>query len=396
MLAQADVATRAKLNAAHQRRTAIEGELAMLPPPAKAYVGAVHTGTGNFKGTGGEGGAPRTIHVLKRGDVKTPGELTGPGAVAALSKLAHLPPRFDSTSGEAARRAALAQWITSRDNPLVWRSIVNRVWQHHFGRPLVDTPNDFGRMGAQPSHPELLDWLAVTFRDDLGGSLKKLHKLIVMSHTYRQASEFAGRPSGRKETDDGLKAALQADAENHFLSHQNRLKLDAECIHDGILAVSGKLDLTMGGPGYQDFVVTHPEHSPHYEYDLFDPEDAKSHRRSIYRFIVRSQQQPFMTCLDCADPSMRVDKRNESLSPLQALALMNNGLVVTMARHFAERVTRECPADTSAQVKRAFSLTLSRPPTDSELPPLVEYANKDGLENACRVILNLNEFTFVD
>jgi hypothetical protein len=396
MMAQANDATRARLDAAHERLHTIEGELAKLPPPAKAYIGAVHTGTGNFKGTGGEGGAPRTIHVLKRGDVKNPGEVTGPGAVAALSKLAHLPSRFDSTSGEATRRAALAQWITAHDNPLVWRSIVNRVWQHHFGRPLVDTPNDFGRMGAQPSNPELLDWLAVTFRDDLGGSLKKLHKLIVMSHTYRQASTPAGQHSGRKETDDGLKAALQADAENHFLSHQNRRKLDAECIHDSILAVSGKLDLTMGGQGYQDFVVTHPEHSPHYEYDLFDPEEPKSHRRSIYRFIVRSQQQPFMTCLDCADPSMRVDKRNESLSPLQALALMNNGIVVTMARHFAERVQRECPGNTSAQVRHAFTLALSRPPTDGELSSLVEYTNKNGLENTCRVILNLNEFTFVD
>jgi hypothetical protein len=387
MMAQADDATRAKLNAMHQRRRTIESELAKLPPPAKAYVGAVHTGTGNFKGTGGEGGAPRTIHVLKRGDVKNPGEVTGPGAVASLSKLAHLPSRFESTSGEASRRAALAQWITARDNPLVWRSIVNRVWQHHFGKPLVETPNDFGRMGAQPSHPELLDWLAVTFRDDLGGSLKKLHKLIVMSHTYRQVSGTEGEANPQTRS---------LDAENHFLSHQNRLKLDAECIHDSILAVSGKLDLTMGGPGYQDFVVTHPEHSPHYEYDLFDPENPASHRRSIYRFIVRSQQQPFMTCLDCADPSMRVDKRNESLSPLQALALMNNGLVVTMARHFAERVERERPESTSAQVRRAFTLALFRPPTADELSSLVELATKDGLANTCRVILNLNEFTFID
>jgi hypothetical protein len=241
-------------------------------------------------------------------------------------------------------------------------------------------------MGATPSHPELLDWLAVTFRDDLGGSLKKLHQLIVMSHIYRQA---AGREQGAGSRES-------ADAQNLLLSHQNRRKLDAECIHDSILAVSGRLDLTMGGPGYQDFIIDKPEHSPHYLYDRHDPEDPKSHRRSIYRFIVRSQQQPFMTCLDCADPSMRVDKRNESLSPLQALALMNNGLVVTMARHFAERLERERPGDVAAQIKHAFMLALSRSPTAEESAALVDHAQQHGLANTCRLIMNLNEFTFVD
>jgi hypothetical protein len=180
-----------------------------------------------------------------------------------------------------------------------------------------------------------------------------------------------------------------------WCSHQNRRKLDAESIRDSILAVSGKLDLMMGGPSFQDFVIDKPQHSPHYEYHLHDPEDPKSHRRSIYRFIVRSQQQPFMTVLDCADPSMRVDKRNESLSPLQALAMMNNGLTVTMAKHFAKRVTKEA-AGLDQQMKHAFILALSREPKPDELAPLVDYAKRDGLENACRVILNLNEFSFVD
>jgi hypothetical protein len=177
------------------------------------------------------------------------------------------------------------------------------------------------------------------------------------------------------------------DAANQWLSHQNRRKLDAESIRDSILAVSGKLDLTMGGPSFQDFIIDKPQHSPHYEYHLHDPEDPKSHRRSIYRFIVRSQQQPFMTVMDCADPSMRVDKRNESLSPLQALALMNNGLTVTMAKHFAAH---------AGSVKRAFQLALAREPKPDELAALEDYAKREGLENACRVILNLNEFTFID
>lgn len=378
MLAQADAATRKQLNELRNKRGVIDAEIAKLPKPGKVYAGAIHTGTGAFRGTGNEGGKPRVIQVLKRGDIKQPAKEVGPQSIVALSEAFHDEYQL-AGEGESARRAALARWITDKNNVLTWRSIVNRVWQHHFGRGLVDTANDFGRMGGRPSHPELLDWLAVTFRDDLGGSLKRLHKLIVMSDTYRQSSD----------------KAEPADANNVFLSHQNRRKLDAESIRDSILAVSGKLDLAMGGPSFQDFVIEKPQHSPHYEYQLHDPEDPKSWRRSVYRFIVRSQQQPFMTTLDCADPSMRVEKRNESLSPLQALAMMNNGLVVAMAKHFAERVTREAQG-LEAQIGHAFVLALSRSPTADEMMPLLEYAQREGLENTCRVILNLNEFSFVN
>ena len=371
MLAQADEATKKKLHAARKQRDA----LPQLPAPQKVYAGAVHYGSGAFKGTHG---TPRIIQVLKRGDIKQPAQEVSPGSITQIGKLFGLPFKVESTD-ESARRAALAKWVTDRNNALTWRSIVNRVWQHHFGKGLVDTANDFGRMGNKPSHPEMLDWLALTFRDDLGGSFKKLHKLIVMSETYRQRS-------------DGL---VPSDANNVFLSHQNRRKLDAESIRDSILAVSGKLDLTMGGASFQDFIIEKPQHSPHYEYTLHDPEDPKSWRRSIYRFIVRSQQQPFMTVMDCADPSMRVEKRNESLSPLQALAMMNNGLTVAMAKHFAERVTKEAQG-LEAQTKRAFTLALSRDPKPDELAPLIDYAKQEGLENTCRVILNLNEFSFVD
>ena len=374
MLAQADAPTRKTL-------TQLRLELKALPvPPAalKVYAGAVHTGSGAFKGTGGEGGKPREIRVLKRGDIKQPAQEVGPGGVAALGQRFGLPFTIEGTH-ESARRAALARWISHRDNALTWRSIVNRVWQHHFGRGLVETANDFGRMGGKPSHPELIDWLAVTFRDDLGGSLKRLHQLIVTSATYRQSSAGVD----------------PADANNVYLARQNRRKLDAESVRDSILAVSGKLDLSMGGPSFQDFIIDKPQHSPHYEYHLHDPEDPKSHRRSVYRFIVRSQQQPFMTVLDCADPSMRVDKRNESLSPLQALAMMNNGLTVAMAKHFAARVTKLAPT-LQDQIFHGIQLALGRSPTPEEQTELVAYARAEGLENACRVILNLNEFSFVD
>ena len=384
LLGMADEPVRSRLVQRRGELDKVRQALQRMPAPGLVYAGGIHYGSGAFLGTGPNGGKPRIIRLLKRGDVKTPGDEVAPGSIQAIGELSGIAYRMMSDS-EGSRRAALAQWITARDNPLFWRSIVNRVWQHHFGKPLVDTPNDFGRMGAQPSHPELLDWLAATFRDDLGGSIKKLHQLIVMSHTYRQASE----------TGMGTGKAMQ-DADNLLLAHQNRRKLDAECIHDSVLYAAGRLDLTMGGPGYQDFVIDKPAHSPHYLYDEHDPDDPKSHRRSIYRFIVRSQQQPFMTCLDCADPSMRVDKRNESLSPLQALAMMNNGLMVTMAHHLALRLETECPADLPAQINRAFALTVSRFPSPEEGAVLAVYAKQHGLANACRLIMNLNEFTFVE
>jgi hypothetical protein len=245
----------------------------------------------------------------------------------------------------------------------------------------VATPNDFGRNGGLPSHPELLDWLAAEFRDS-GGSFKQLHRLIVTSATYRQASE----PNGEAE---------KIDADNVLLWRQNRRKLEAEAVRDSVLAVSGRLDLKMGGPGWQDFVIEHPEHSPHYEYGLANPEDSKTWRRSIYRFIVRSQTQPWMTSLDCADPSIRVDRRNESLSALQALALLNDGFMVTQARHFAERVQGDAP-DLPVQVERACRLALGHSPSAVDRDRLIAFAEKNGLPNLCRVLLNLNEFIFVD
>jgi hypothetical protein len=382
-----DAPTKARLDEITAAVAKTEQELKALPSQERVYAGTVHHGSGNFVGTGATGGQPRPIFILNRGNVTQPGEEVGPGALSCLSVAFSIPgdlpgPDLVPAKGEGARRAALAKWLASPENPLTWRSIANRVWQHHFGRGIVDTPNDFGRMGALPTHPELLDWLAVEFRDG-GGSLKQLHKLMVMSHTYQQDSRIV-------DSDARL-----LDADNRYLWHANRRRLEAESLRDAVLAVAGKLDTTMGGASFQDFVIEHPEHSPHYEYHLFDPDDPKSHRRSIYRFLVRSQPQPFMTTLDCADPSLRVDKRNESLSALQALATLNNGFMVVMSRHFAERVSAETN-DPDEQVQRMFRLALARSPTAEEQAALVGYLRQHGLANACRVVLNLNEFAFVD
>jgi len=312
--------------------------------------------------------------------VRNPLELVAPGVPPLMEGAAT---RFELSADrpEGERRAALARWLTDDRHPLTWRSIVNRIWQYHFGRGIVDSPNDFGRMGSLPSHPELLDWLAVEFRDG-GQSLKALHRLICTSSTYRQTS-----------TDDAAQASI--DGSNMYLWRMNRRRLEAEALRDTVLQVSGKLNPLAGGPGFQDFVIEHPAHSPHYEYKLFDPENTLCHRRSVYRFIVRSQPQPFMTTLDCADPSMSVDKRNESMTALQALALLNNKLMVVMAKHFAERLERESQ-DIPGQIDRGIWLCLGRAPTAQERERLMSYAEKFGLINTCRVLLNLNEFAFID
>ncbi|MEK6247682.1 MAG: DUF1549 and DUF1553 domain-containing protein, partial [Planctomycetales bacterium] len=366
------------------RLNEIRAKLGELPDPKIAYIGTVHYGQGTFLGTGHQDGKPRTIHVLNRGDVTNPGEEVGPGTLGCIDEL---DPKFDipGDAPEGERRAALARWLTDLRNPLPWRSITNRIWQFHFGQGLVDTPNDFGRMGSKPSHPLLLDYLAASFRDN-DQSIKSLHRQIVTSATYRQSSHVEA---------DIAERANAIDADNRYYWRMNRRRLEAEAIRDAVLQAAGKLDLKMGGPSFQDFIIDKPEHSPHYEYFRHDPEDPKSHRRSIYRFLVRSQTQPFMTVMDCADPSMLVAKRTVSISPLQALALLNNKLTAVMAKHFSARVEAK-KDDAKDRVRLAFRLALSRTPSDRELSLLSQYAVRHGMANTCRVILNLNEFVFVD
>jgi mono/diheme cytochrome c family protein len=354
----------------------VTADLKSLPPMPVVFAAATQVRRGE----------PRTIQVLSRGNVLSPTYEVGPGSLSLLDPLGQegLRSRFElpSDHAEGDRRVALARWLTDPANPLTWRSIVNRVWQYHFGTGIVATSSDFGRMGDPPSHPELLDWLATRFRDG-GGSLKELHRLIVSSATYRQEC--------RSREDF---AAI--DGDNRLLWRQNRQRLEAEAIRDAVLAAAGTLDLTMGGPGWQDFKVEHPAHSPHYRYDMADPADRSTWRRGVYRFIVRSQTQPFMTVLDCADPSMRVEKRTESLSALQALALLNNGFMVVQAEEFAMRVQREAGDDPGKQVRRACGLAIGREPTAAEAEELVRLTEDHGLAATCRAIFNLNEFSFVD
>jgi len=356
----------------------LSAKLGRLKKAGMVYAAATHfKAEGNFKPTMGK---PRAIHVLHRGEILEPREKVKPGILPFTADSAL---EMDLPEGhpEGARRSTLAKWITSKHNPLTWRSIVNRAWLWHFGAGIVDSPNDFGRMGDLPTHPLLLDWLACEFRDG-GQSFKALHRLLVTSATYRQSSQW------NKESN-------RVDSGNQLLWRMNRRRLEAEEIRDAMLLVSGKLKSDMYGPGFYLFKLEKTAHSPHYEYHKFDPEDAASHRRSIYRFIVRSQPDPFMTTFNCADSSQSTPKRGEALTALQALSLLNSKFTLVMAGHFASRLKGEAKS-VEEQVQLGVHLVTGRKATEAEVKALSAYAASHGLANLCRVLFNLSEFTYLD
>ena len=263
-----------------EQQQVLKSRLSELPAEQFVYAAATHfKPAGNFQPTLGK---PRKIHLLARGSETQPLDEVGPSPLQCIQDL---PKAFElgDSHDESSARLALAEWIVDPKNPLTWRSIVNRIWHFHFGRGIVDSLNDFGQMGGTPTHPELLDWLADEFRRN--PSIKDLHRKIVTSSVYLQRSDHHAANSA-------------IDASNQYLWRMNRRRLEAEAIRDSVLQVSGKLDPKMGGPGFQLFGLI-DDHSPHYLYEKYNPDDPASHRRSIYRFIVRSVPDPWMTTLDC-------------------------------------------------------------------------------------------------
>ena len=324
--------------------------------------------------------APRPIHLLKRGDVEQPAELVGSGALSCLPGL-ESDFTLSNPEDEGARRAALAMWLTSNQNVLTWRSIVNRVWHFHFGRGLVDTPNDFGRNGSKPTHPELLDWLAAEFLER-GQTFKDLHRLIVRSAVYRQVSR-------------GDKAAELVDADNRNLWRMNRTRLDAESVRDSVMAITGTLDNSMGGPGF-DLFKFKDDHSPIYDHTAPGASDHPGvRRRTVYRFVVRSVPNPFLESLDCADPNINTPVRPTTITALQALALYNDPFIASQSREFANRLDHE-GGTLEQKIGSAYRLVLGRLPRPGERQDLVKYAEAHGVAAACHVLLNTNEFMFVD
>jgi hypothetical protein len=326
--------------------------------------------------------SPKNVHVLHRGDFDKPRAAVMPGS---LSVLEELPSRFSikDTDPESVRRSQLADWIADKQNVLTWRSIVNRVWRHHFGRGLCDTPSDFGRMGGTPSHPELLDWLAVWFRDDAQESLKQLHRLIVTSETYCQVSI----PSA-----DGN----QIDADNRWLWRQDRQRLDADSIRDYILCASRQIELSMGGPAVQHFRQSKgPQSTPTLDYQAFDWNSEAGRRRSIYRYVWRGIADPFMEAVDFPDLGLLAPTRGFSASSLQALALFNNDFILHLSQAMATDLETSLP-DINSRVEEAVWRLWGRKPEPLELQELSEFARGKSLAELCRVLFNTNEFLFVD
>jgi hypothetical protein len=358
-------------------KLAVEERVQALPVlPVVFAAGGDAAGYHNYQ----RPATPYPIHKLARGDVARPGVEMKPGGMTAMPVAFQMP--TDVQPDDGARRAALARWLTDPLNPLPLRSIANRLWGWHFGTGIVSTPNDFGRMGQPPSHPELLDFLACELRDN-GGSLKALHRLLVTSRAYRQSSRSRAEAAGK-------------DSDNRWLWKMPRKRLEAEQIRDGLLLISGRLDPTMGGPSAMQFHYDDPNKdvSPQINYQKFDVDSPASRRRAVYRFVFRNVNDPFLETFDVPDPSLSVGQRANTTTPLQALSLANNAFVLRQCEWFARKLIDESPT-LDGQIERAYWWLYGRAPTTDETRRVSSYAQSFGLENTLRVLVNSNEFLFV-
>ncbi|MGB0578745.1 MAG: DUF1553 domain-containing protein [Limisphaerales bacterium] len=352
-------------------------ELAQLRKQAKALEAQLKDlgSPPRFFGVIAETKMPQ-VRMQRRGDPESEfGNVLAPGAVASLSMLNANLGNLEST--EQDRRKALAEWITHPHNPLTARVIVNRLWHWHFGQGLVDTPSDFGSGGGHPSHPELLDWLANQLVESKW-SLKSIHRLILSSAAYRQSSRGTHGNS--------------LDANNRLLWRQNPRRIEAEALRDSVLLVSGKLNVERGGPGFEDFKYKEA-YAPEYTYLTAD--EPALWRRSIYRYIVRTTPNRFLTTLDCPDPANFTPKRLITTTPLQSLALYNNDFMLRQARYFAQRIEKEA-AQPKAQAKLAFQHAFGRVPSGEEIELSATFIRSKGLFALCRSLFNANEFVYVD
>jgi hypothetical protein len=347
---------------------------------------------------------PPATHLLTRGKADRPGPQVAPGVPTVLvSSQPVFPPPGEFTSR---RRLTLARWIASPHNPLTARVIVNRVWQFHFGEGLVRTPSDFGVSGQPPTHPELLDWLASWFIQE-GWSLKKLHHLILTSNTYRMSKQW-----------DPVHGAR--DPENKLLWRFPYRRLEVEAIRDSMLAASGQLNGKRYGPSmYPD--VPREALSGHSDPDKIWPpfDEGAASRRTVYAFTKRSLVVPMLEVLDLCDTARTSARRVVTTVAPQALSLFNGDFVNRQAGHFADRLLQEAGPDPDKQIELAYRLVLCRPPTASERAALVQFlkqeaeslvkessgagkpmgtaqARQRALQQACRVIFNLNEFVYAD
>ena len=357
------------------RRTAIATELAEVEAAIKAVPRLPQAWIGRRVAADAAG----PFHVFlggspqKRGDEVVP---ASPGFLADVVQGYTLP----ADGPEAARRLALADWLVAADNPLTPRVLANRLWHHHFGTGIVATPNDFGFMGSPPSHPRLLDWLARRLVAS-GWRLKPMHRLIMTSQAYRQGSGWRGE-------------AAAVDAGSRLLWRFPPRRLAAEEIRDTILAVSGRLDTRMGGPGFRLYEVVQDNVST---YTPLENHPPATYRRAVYHQNARASVVDLMTEFDQADCTLSAPRRDSTTTPLQALTLLNHGFTLDMAAALAARVEREAAAAAAPPpVDVLFRLVYQRLPAEEERSRLAPFLAAHGLPALCRVLLNSNELLYLD
>jgi mono/diheme cytochrome c family protein len=338
-----------------KKRADLEKRIATLSAPRMIYAGKF--------------GKPEETFRFHRGDPMQPREIMQP---AGLSEFGGF--QLTLNAPEQERRKALAHWIANPENPLTARVIVNRVWHYHFGTGIVDTPSDFGLNGGRPIHPELLDWLASELVAHQW-SLKHIHRLILTSATYQQASRFEVK-------------ARAVDGSGRLLWRFPARRMEAEPLRDTILSLSGKLDLRMGGPGFDLFEPNTNYVKVYTTKTKFEPADF---RRMIYQNKPRVELDSLFGAFDCPDAGQIQPKRNSSTSPLQALNLLNSAFMIEQSAAFAERLQREAGSSVAAQIQRAYALAFAREPNPTEIAAAEKFILQHGLPAFCRAVYNTNE-----
>jgi len=333
-------------------------------------------------------------HVLRGGDVATPQDPVSPRVLSAVKPW--VGDCYDSLEElakvGAGRRKALADWISSGNNPLTARVMVNRVWQHHFGLGLVTTPNDFGVNGAKPSHPELLDFLAAELMG-AGWRLKPLHRMLVTSMVYRQSSHHSK-----------FTAFSERDPDNRFLWRAHFRRLEAESMRDAMLHVSGELNEVGGGPGYRAQLPV--EMGTKFPFFTWIPAEASDQaRRSVYMFHRRNMVLPFMESFDVADASESCGRRTSSVNATQVFMMFNSDFASERAASLARRVKQAVGQSREAQADAVFRYALGRPPSSAELEQCASFLNEEiesdeerdlPLKELCLVVFNSNEFSYLE
>lgn len=361
--AEATAEETVRLSSLRGKLAAVNRDFAKVPVIPSVWVG-----------TRSAEDAKGPFHIFLGGNPQKRGEEVVPASLSALSESLS-PYELPAEEPEANRRVRLAGWIASPENPLTLRVLANRVWHYHFGTGIVDTPNDFGYMGGQPTHPELLDFLAIRLREN-GWRLKPLHREIMLSKAYRQSSDWKAE-------------AGKIDGDSRLLWRFPPRRLSAEEIRDTVLAVSGKLDLAMGGPGFRLYKFMRDNVCTYEPLDVHGPE---TYRRAVYHQNARASVVDLMTEFDQADCSFSTPERAATTTPLQALTMLNHQFTMDMTEALGERIT-DAGGD---QVEAAFRILYQRMPDGAERKRSAEVIQNYGLGVFCRALLNSNELIYLD